>query len=76
LAKLGRETDARLVALLGGDGAELYKQTSCGAWLRALERAAGEPDAKPEQPAAPKPEPSAATAAATAGQGSAGPAQP
>lgn len=76
LAKLGRETDARLVALLGGDGAELYKQTSCGAWLRALERAACEIDAKPEQPLAPKPEPSAAAAAAAAGQGSAVTAQP
>ena len=50
LSKLGRETDERLVALLGGDGAELYRQTSCGAWLRALERAAAEPAVTREAP--------------------------
>ena len=53
LAKLRRETDERLVALLGGDGAELYRQTSCGAWLRALERATEEPSATREDPSVP-----------------------
>jgi hypothetical protein len=42
LTELSRETGSRLTALLGAEGAELYKQTSCGAWLRALERTAQE----------------------------------
>lgn len=38
LVALGREAGEKLAALLGSDGADLYKRTSCGAWLRALER--------------------------------------
>lgn len=69
LAKLGRETDDRLVALLGGDGAELYRQTSCGAWLRALERATAEPSATGEGPSVspvPPAQPPAATPSSSA----------
>lgn len=76
LAKLARETNDRLESLLGGDGAELYKQTSSGAWLRALERAAGEPEPKTEAAGAEKNAPSPAAAAVVAGQGSNGTAQP
>ncbi|MFT3831640.1 MAG: hypothetical protein QM691_18245 [Opitutaceae bacterium] len=42
LVELARETGGRLTALLGAEGAELYRQASCGAWLRALERAVQE----------------------------------
>ena len=43
LDTLARESGVRILALLGSDGAELYRRTSGGAWLRALERAAAEP---------------------------------
>jgi len=68
LTKLGRETGERLVALLGNDGAELYKQTSCGAWLRALERVASEPvAAKADSGATPQPSEAPAGSGAPAG---------
>ncbi len=57
LVKLCRETDGRLESLLGSDGAELYKRTSSGAWLRALERVAGEAEQKAEPAGAEKTEP-------------------
>ena len=68
LATLAREADARLTALLGDDGAELYKRTSSGAWLRALERATSEPEPKIEPVASPKND-AAPEIAAPAGQG-------
>ncbi len=69
LEALARESGERIVALLGGDGAELYRRTSGGAWLRALERAAAEPvgnsldTAAKSKPAAP---PAASEPAGTA----------
>lgn len=42
LAGIEREASERLVGLLGAEGAELYRRTSVGAWLRALERVAKE----------------------------------
>ncbi|HLP09189.1 MAG TPA: hypothetical protein VK178_13575 [Opitutaceae bacterium] len=45
LVELARDTGGRLTTLLGVEGAELYRQASCGAWLRALERAAQEVEA-------------------------------
>jgi len=76
LAKLARETDERLESLLGSDGAELYKRTSSGAWLRALERAAGEAEQKAEPAGAEKTEPRAPAVSVAAEQGSNGTAQP
>lgn len=76
LAKLARETDERLESLLGSDGAELYKRTSSGAWLRALERAAGEAEQKAESAGAEKTEPRAPAVSVAAEQGSNGTAQP
>ena len=42
IAAIGRESGERLTALLGVEGAELYRLTSGGAWLGALEKAASE----------------------------------
>ncbi len=42
LAGIEREASERLTGLLGAEGAELYRRTSAGAWLRALERVAKE----------------------------------
>lgn len=60
VVQIGREAAERVAALLGPEGAELYRQTSAGAWLRALERAvtaatAEEPSRAPV-PANPVPE--------------------
>lgn len=69
LVQLARESGERLTALLGSEGADLYRQTSAGAWLRALERAAVELAPPLEAVAAPvEPEPPAA--------GETGPAEP
>ena len=38
LATLHRETNEKLGALLGAEGAEAYQQTSSGAWLRTMDR--------------------------------------
>ncbi len=40
LVALGRDSAEKLRALLGPEGEELYRRTSGGAWLRAIERAA------------------------------------
>lgn len=67
LVELARDTGGRLTTLLGAEGAELYRQASCGAWLRALERAAQELEtATPSLAANPAPVPAAGVAPATA----------
>lgn len=38
LAGLARETNEKLGVLLGAEGADAYKQTSGGAWLRTMDR--------------------------------------
>ncbi len=38
LAGLSRETNEKLGVLLGAEGADAYKQTSGGAWLRTMDR--------------------------------------
>ncbi len=50
LAAIGREASERLTALLGAEGVELYRMTSGGAWLGALEKAASEVAAKAGSP--------------------------
>jgi hypothetical protein len=81
LAALNRETNAKLDALLGAEGAEAYKQTSGGAWLRTMDRvvrpvvpvvpAAAALPAEPPAPAAtnatPKPAPTVPSVPAAGG---------
>ncbi len=74
LEVLTRESGERILALLGSDGAELYRRTSGGAWLRALERVAAEPAAhSPDSAARAEPAPPAASAAATDPSGAVSP---
>lgn len=68
LAALNRETNEKLDALLGAEGADAYKQTSGGAWLRTMDRVV-----RPVVPVAPAPaamatpaEPPASASATTA----------
>jgi hypothetical protein len=53
MVELAGESNERLRALLGQNGAELYKRTSAGAWLCALDRVQAEPLATPTPSAAP-----------------------
>ncbi len=74
LEALTRESGERIVALLGSDGAELYRRTSGGAWLRALERVAAEPAGQsPDSAAKAEATATAAPAAVTDSAGTASP---
>lgn len=61
LVTLNRETNEKLDALLGAEGAEAYRQTSSGAWLRTMDRVVRSAAPVPVAPplAAPAPEPAA-----------------